>query len=84
LKYQKIPALTGIELIKILKKVGWIEHRQTTHGIALIKRVRERTKITIVPKSKANLPVGTLMAILSSKQTGIGKKGLLEILNKFY
>jgi predicted RNA binding protein YcfA (HicA-like mRNA interferase family) len=46
LKYQKIPALTGLELIKLLKKDGWIEHRQATHGIALVKRFKEGTKIT--------------------------------------
>ncbi|MCK4645392.1 MAG: type II toxin-antitoxin system HicA family toxin [Candidatus Aminicenantes bacterium] len=81
MKYQKIPALTGLELIRLLKKDGWIEHRQATHGIALVKRFKEGTKITIVPKTKANLPVGTLMAILGEKQTGLGKKGLLGMLN---
>jgi len=39
-------------------------------------------KVTIIPKSKASLPKGTLMAILGPKQTGIGSKGLLKILNK--
>jgi len=84
LRYQKIPALTGLELMKLLKKDGWIEHRQTTHGIALIKRVKNRTRVTIVPKSRATLPKGTLMAILGNKQMDLGKKGLLGILNKFY
>ena len=84
MRYQKIPALTGLELMKLLKKDGWIEHRQTTHGIALIKRVKNRTRVTIVPKSRATLPKGTLMAILGNKQMDLGKKGLLGILNKFY
>jgi predicted RNA binding protein YcfA (HicA-like mRNA interferase family) len=81
---QKIPALTGLELIKLLKKDGWIDHRQAMHGIALIKRVKDRTRVTIVPKSRAALPIGTLMAILGEKQTGLGKKGLLRLLNKYY
>jgi predicted RNA binding protein YcfA (HicA-like mRNA interferase family) len=82
LKYQKIPALNGFELIKILKKDGWIEHRQTTHGIALKKRIDDRTRITIVPKTRADLPTGTLMAILGEKQTGLGRSGLLQLLSR--
>ena len=82
MKYQKIPALSGIELIKLLRKEGWIEHRQTNHGIALTKKIYDRTKVTIIPKSKTSLPKGTLMAILGPKQTGIGAKGLLELLNR--
>ena len=83
MKYQKIPALNGLELIKILKIDGWIEHRQTTHGIALKKRWDDRTRVTIVPKSRATLPTGTLMAILGKKQTGLGRLGLQQLLNKY-
>jgi predicted RNA binding protein YcfA (HicA-like mRNA interferase family) len=82
LKYQTIPALNGFELIKLLKKDGWIEHRQTTHGIALRKRLDDRTRITIVPKTRATLPIGTLMAILGEKQTGLGRSGLLQLLSR--
>lgn len=57
MKYQKIPALTGLELIKLLKKDGWTEHRQAAHGIALIKRFEDRTSVTIVAKTKGHLPV---------------------------
>jgi predicted RNA binding protein YcfA (HicA-like mRNA interferase family) len=83
LKYQKIPALNGFELIKLLKKDGWVEHRKTTHGIALEKRVCDRTRVTIVPKTRATLPTGTLMAILGEKQTGLGRLGLLQLLCKY-
>jgi len=83
LNYQTLPALNGFELIKLLKKDGWIEHRQTTHGIALRKRLDDRTRITIVPKTRATLPTGTLMAILGEKQTGLGRSGLLQLLNKY-
>ena len=83
MKYQKIPTLSGLGLIKLLKKDGWIEHRQAMHGVALIKRAKDRTRVTIVPKSRAALPVGTLMAVLGEKQTGLGKAGLLELLNKY-
>ena len=83
MKYQKIPALNGFELIKLLKKDGWVEHRKTTHGIALKKRVCDRTRVTIVPKTRATLPTGTLMAILGEKQTGLGRLGLLQLLCKY-
>ena len=83
MKYQKIPALNGFELIKILKKDGWVEHRKTTYGIALKKRVDDRTRVTIVPKTRATLPTGILMAILWEKQTGLGRAGFLALLNKF-
>ena len=83
MKYQKIPSLNGFELIKLLKKDGWVEHRQTTHGMALRKGVDDRTRVTIVPKTRAALPIGTLMAILGEKQTSLGRSGLLKLLNKY-
>lgn len=83
MKYQKIPAINGFELIRLFKKGGWVEHRQTTHGIALKKRLDDKTRVTIVPKTRATLPTGTLMAILGEKQTGLGRSGLLQLLNKY-
>jgi len=76
---QKLPALSGIELISLLKSNGWIEHGHRTHGLALIKRIGKRTRVTIIPNTSASLPIGTLMAILGHKQTGLGKKGLLNL-----
>ena len=67
----------------LLEKDGWIIHRRTRHGIALIKDVNGRTKTTIVQDTRATIPDGTLSDILGPKQTGIGKKGLLELANKY-
>jgi len=83
LNYQTLPALNGFELIKLLKRDGWVEHRQTTHGIALRKRLDDRTRIMIVPKTRATMPTGTLMAILGEKQTGLGRSGLLRLLSRY-
>lgn len=77
---QKLPALSGIELISLLKSNSWIEHGHRTHGLALIKRIGKKTRVTIIPNTSASLPIGTLMAILGPKQTGLGKKGLLNLL----
>jgi len=80
--YTVVPAISGKQLIKLLKRDGWVEGRRTKHGIALTKPIGERTKVTIVPDTRASLPDGTLQAILGTKQTGIGKKGLLGLLNR--
>ena len=83
MKYTKIPAISGKQLLRLLKKDGWFVKRRTKHGLAVIKRVSDRTIVTIIPGTRASLDEGTLMAILGSKQTKIGKKGLIELLNKY-
>jgi len=81
--YTIVPAITGKQLIKLLKKDGWQVGRKCNHGISLRKSIGERTRVTFIPDTRASLPQGTLQAILGHKQTGIGKKGLLDLLNKY-
>lgn len=83
MKYTKIPALSGIDLIKLLKKDNWIEQRHSRHGVALIKSFGDRARVTIIPYTTESLPGGTLSEILGPKQTKIGKRGLLNLLNKY-
>jgi predicted RNA binding protein YcfA (HicA-like mRNA interferase family) len=78
-----IPAISGNKLISLLKKDGWEEKRRVTHGVALAKRLGDRTRVAVVPSKSSSLPTGTLMAILSYKQTGIGKAGLLTLIKKY-
>lgn len=82
-KYTKLPAITGKQLIKLLKKDGWTVGRKAKHGIALTKAFSNRTRVTFVPDTRASLPEGTLQDILSTDQTGIGKRGLLDLINKY-
>ena len=82
-KYTRLPTITGKKLIKLLQKDGWIVHRRTRHGVALIKKVSDHTKVTIIQDTRATLPEGTLSQILGQKQTGIGKRGLFNLVNKF-
>jgi predicted RNA binding protein YcfA (HicA-like mRNA interferase family) len=82
-KYSRLPAITGKQLIKLLQKDGWIWHRRARHGVALIKAMSDRIRITIVQDTRAIIPEGTLLDILGQKQTGIRKKGLLELANKY-
>ena len=78
------PALSGIQLIKLLCDDGWVEDRKANHGRCLIKKLPTgKTLVTFVPETRASLPEGTLLAILSVRQTQIGKKGLLELINKY-
>lgn len=81
--HAKLPAVSGRQLIRLLKKDGWQEGRQATHGKSLTKRFGDRTRVTVVPTKRSSLPEGTLNAILGDKQTGIGKNGLLNLLKRF-
>jgi predicted RNA binding protein YcfA (HicA-like mRNA interferase family) len=82
-KYTKVPAISGKALIKLLKKGGWVIHGRTRHGVSLIKPTPKRTLVTVVPDTSASLPDGTLSDILGPKQTGIRKRGLLALINKY-
>ncbi|NOR13329.1 MAG: addiction module toxin, HicA family [Candidatus Aminicenantes bacterium] len=83
MKQTKLPALSGFQLIRLLKKDGWEEKRRARHGMSLTKKFGKRTRVTIVPTTRASLPTGTLMDILGSKQTKLKKSGLLNIINKY-
>ena len=82
-KYTKIPAISGNKLIKLLLKDNWEMKRQATHGVAMAKSAGDYTRVTIIPTTSASLDSGTLASILGPKQTNIGRKGLLELINKF-
>ena len=81
-KYNKLPAISGKQLIGLIKKDGWRVNRQAK-GVALAKTIGGRTKVTIIPNSSASLDGGTLAAILGRKQMNIGRRGLLDLINKY-
>ena len=78
-----LPAISGNKLIKLLKKDGWVEKRRATHGASLAKQFGDRFRVTVVPTKNSSLPNGTLADILRSKQTGLGRAGLLDLIKKF-
>ena len=82
-KYTKVPAITGKKLIRLLRKDGWEIKRLAQHGVALAKTIGARTRVSVIPDTNVPLDEGTLAAILGPKQTGIGKRGLLDLINKF-
>ena len=82
-KYTQLPALSGKRLIKLLRKDDWILKGRAKHGATLAKHSGDRTIVTFIPVTSAPLDDGTLAAILGVKQTGIRRKGLLDLVNKF-
>jgi predicted RNA binding protein YcfA (HicA-like mRNA interferase family) len=77
-----LPAVSGKQLIKLLKADGWNDERKSRHGIALTKKFGNTTRVTIIPDKRGSLPEGTLRAILGPKQTQLGSKGLERLIKK--
>lgn len=79
-----LPAVTGFQLIRLLELDGWKRGRRGTHGQALYKRLsgENRTLVTVVPRTRASLPTGTLGGILSVKQTRLSRRRLIELIRK--
>jgi predicted RNA binding protein YcfA (HicA-like mRNA interferase family) len=80
---QKTPVVTGKQLLKLLMADGWEVTRQARHGVFLKKRFANATRITVVKKTTAVIPDGTLASILGPKQTGLGKTGLRRLINQY-
>jgi predicted RNA binding protein YcfA (HicA-like mRNA interferase family) len=77
-----LPAITGKQLIRLLRRDGWTDVRRTRHGIAFTKAVEGRKRLTLVPDKRSVLPDGTLAAILGPKQSGIGRAGLARLIER--
>lgn len=80
---KKLPRIRGKELIKLVCKDGWVIKHRATHGVALAKKYPDRARVTVIPDSRAELDEGTLAAIIGHKQMGIGKQGLLKLIEKY-
>ncbi len=80
---KKLPRITGKQLIRLAVKDGWVVRRRARHGVALSKKFTDRTRVTVIPDSRAELDGGTLSAIIGHKQMGIGRQGLLELIDRY-
>jgi predicted RNA binding protein YcfA (HicA-like mRNA interferase family) len=76
-------SINGKKLIKLAEKDGWEIKRRATHGIALAKKFSDKTRVTVVPYTRAPLDDGTLAAIIGPKQMAIGKHGLAQLIEKY-
>lgn len=76
--------ISGRDLIEMLEKDQWQRRGQATHGVFLFKQFpgERYPRTTVVPDKKDGLPNGTLAAILSVKQTGLGRSGLQYLMSK--
>jgi predicted RNA binding protein YcfA (HicA-like mRNA interferase family) len=72
-----LPAVSGRELIRALRRVGFVVLRQKGSHVALEKRSAEGYWRTIVPLHRELRP-GTLSDILN--QTGLSKEELADLL----
>lgn len=73
----KLPVVKSKDLVKALKSVGFLEHRQRSTSHLMMKHGDGRR--TIVPMhSNKDIPKGTLLAILKDIQ--ITKEELVKIL----
>ena len=73
----KLPVVKSKDLVKVLRAVGFLEHRQRSTSHLVMKHNDGRR--TIVPMhSNKDIPKGTLLAILKDIQ--ITKEELIKIL----
>ena len=74
---QKLPRLSGKEVIKILSKIGFEPVRQKGSHVILKKKIDERMIVTVVPNHK-EVDKGTLLEII--RQIGMKKEEFLKLI----
>jgi predicted RNA binding protein YcfA (HicA-like mRNA interferase family) len=74
---QKIPVMTGPELVRALETIGFVARRQKGSHLQLF-RESDRRRVTIPIHKGKDIPVGTLKAIL--KDAGLTADELRKLL----
>ena len=74
---QKLPRISGEEVIKILSKVGFVAARQKGSHVILKKHTDRGVTVTVVPIHK-EIDKGTLLEII--RQAGLKRADFLELL----
>lgn len=73
----KLPRLSGKEIIKALSKVGFVPIRQRGSHVILIKENSEGKKSTVVPLH-SEVDKGTLLEII--RQSGLKREEFMQLL----
>jgi predicted RNA binding protein YcfA (HicA-like mRNA interferase family) len=73
---QKLPRLSGKEVIKILSKIGYLPVRQKGSHVILKKETPEGKRAVVVPNHK-EMDRGTLLEII--RQAGLKKDEFLNL-----
>ena len=74
---QKLPRLSGKDVLKVLSKAGFVAVRQKGSHVILKKQIPEGTRTTVVPLHK-EVDRGTLLEII--RQAGLKKEEFLKLL----
>ena len=74
---QKLPRISGKEVIKILSKIGFRPARQRGSHIILTKQTSDGKKAVVVPNHK-EIDRGTLIEII--RQSGLKKEKFLSLI----
>ena len=77
-----LPALSGRQFVRLLEADGWRFVRYSRHGALLTKRVGGESKNVVVKDTSRDIPNGTLARILGQRQTGLGRDGLLRLIER--
>ena len=81
--HRELPAISGPQLIQLFKKDGWVAGRRTKHGRTMVKDFGYYKRVTFIPEKRSPLPDIVLSQILGVKQTGLHKRGLAELIDKY-
>ncbi len=77
MKLQKLPVLSGKEVIKVLSKIGFQIIRQRGSHVILVRYLNRKKKAVVVPMHK-EIDKGTLLEII--RQAGLTKEEFLGLL----
>ena len=76
---QKLPRLSGKEVVKILAKIGFLPARQKGSHIILTKQMPKGKKAVVVP-NHSEIDRGTLLEII--RQSGLKKEEFMGLCKK--
>lgn len=76
----KLPVLSGNDIVKLLKKIGY-DHVRTKGSHAILTKQTEKGKITIPVPLHKELAVGTLKSIID--QAGFSREEFEEKVRDF-
>ena len=71
----KLPAVTSSDLIRVVKKFGFVEHSQKGSHLHL-KREADKRRITVPVHKGRDIPKGTLTGIL--RDAGVSNEEFLK------
>lgn len=71
--------------MRLLEQDGWTPGGRRNHGVFYSRRFpgERNSRHTVIPDKSDPLPPTTLGAILSVKQTGLGRVGLQDLIDRY-